>query len=155
MQDTAAGNRDVRWPDDGFSRFTQFLYLLWLFSCAAWPVGIVLMIEPAWLTRLAIAVPLALLPTVLFPLFFLSSLAAQKPWVLLHGRLLVRMGRRIVAVLVALFVSIALAAVCLALGYFNVIDFQFLLTPLTAGVWSACVLIYARLLGRVAWLCAK
>ena len=80
VQDTAAGNRDVSWPDDAFfSRFAQFLFLLWLFSCAAWPVGIVLMIEPALLGNLAIAIPLGLLPTALFPIFLLVVAGGAEP----------------------------------------------------------------------------
>jgi hypothetical protein len=156
VQETAAGNRDARWPDDAFfGRFAQFLYLVWLLSCAIWPVGIVLLIEPAWLRTPAIAVPLALLPVVLFPIFFLSSLAAQKPWGIIHGKVLAQMARQPRVVLVVFVVSVALAAACAALGYVNVIQLEFLWTPLTALVWSASILIYGRLLGRLAWLCAR
>jgi hypothetical protein len=156
VQDTAAGNRDVRWPDEAFfARFAQFLYLLWLASCAIWPVGIVLMLDPALLGRWTVAIPLGVLPTVLFPIFLLSSLTARNQWVLLHGGLLLRLGRQRAAVLVTLLVSAGLAGACAALGYFTIIQFEVILAPVTAAVWSAVVLIYGRFLGRVAWLCAR
>lgn len=156
VQDTAAGNRDVRWPDDAFlTRFLQFGYLGWVFSCAAWPVGILLLIQPAWMTVPWIAVPLALLPVMLFPVLFLSSLSAQKAWVLLHHRLLGRLLRRLPATVCVIGVSSLLAAISGYLGYWNVVRFEYLLTPLTAGVWSASTMIYARLLGRLAWLLSR
>jgi hypothetical protein len=156
VQDTAAGNRDVRWPDDAFmGRFAQFGYLLWLFACAAWPTGIALMIEPAWLQRLKVAVPLALLPILLFPIFMLSSLAAQKTWVLLYGRLLLRLAQHLFALIVIWLVSTVLVVGVGALTYFNVAEYLLWLTPLTASAWAASLLVYSRLLGRLAWLCAR
>jgi hypothetical protein len=38
------------------------------------------------------------------------------------------------------------------LGYYTIGELLLFLLPLTAAAWSACLLIYARLIGRVAWV---
>ena len=47
-----------------------------------------------------------------------------------------------------------LLAPCVALGYLTIMYYQsfIFLAPLAGFVWSACLLIYGRLLGRVGWI---
>jgi hypothetical protein len=48
--------------------------------------------------------------------------------------------------------SSALAAMGLSLGYITGVTSNFFIAFATGFCWSACLLIYARLLGRVAWV---
>src|SRR5207245_11371689 len=51
--------------------------------------------------------------------------------------------------------SSVLAAACLGLGYLTFTTANFLLALPTGFVWSACLIIYARLLGRGAWVMSQ
>ena len=54
----------------------------------------------------------------------------------------------------SLVFAVGMLAPCLALGYLTIAEYShfLFLAPLTGFVWSACLLIYGRLLGRVAWV---
>jgi hypothetical protein len=156
VQESAAGNRDVRWPDDGvIERLLQLGYLFWLVICSAWPVGLVAFFAPDLLERWSVLIPLCAVPIVLFPLFLLSSLSAQRLVVLVHHKVVTQMLRRLPAVVGVWIVSAVLAAACLGLAFLCIVQLQYLLIPVTAPLWSAAILVYARLLGRLAWLISQ
>ena len=51
--------------------------------------------------------------------------------------------------------SAAIAAACLGLGYLVFVTFSFFLAFVAGFAWSAGLMIYARLLGRVAWVLSQ
>jgi hypothetical protein len=155
LQDTAAGNDEITWPDTTWrENLFPFLRLAFIFACSvlapAWLLGFVggVLPLPPLVVQVAILAVLAVLPCV-FPLFLLSSLAADSTWILLDRQVFDRFRRR-PQVAAALYLhSLGLWGVSVLVGY--VAGLSLLLSPVAALVWSACLLIYARLLGRVGW----
>src|SRR5262249_17501850 len=87
-----------------------------------------------------------------FPVVLLSSLthdSGVKFWHPDVGRGL--LGRPHVFAVLYL-ASAVLLAVGGVLGYLTIMELQLYLLPITGFTWSACVLIYGRLLGRVGWI---
>jgi hypothetical protein len=144
LQDTAAGNRDVAWPHLGFSEcLGKLAYLLWIGGIAALPFGF---LPP--LTAVAVA-------TLVFPVLLLSSLSARHPLILLERKVLGRLVRSPIAVFIFYLQSAGLVAPSVLLGWWTIHDLKFQLLPITPLVWSATLLIYARLLGRLAWVISR
>jgi len=155
IQDTAAGNPKVDWPDDSiWEKFLTFFYLLWIFLCAAVPFGIA-------------AAPLqgelgfgifawSLVPSAIFvlPFVLLCALTNNSWWMFWNTDIVRNLLGRPVVLLVLYVMSAVLVAPCVALGYLTIMHYDsfVFLAPLTGFVWSACLLIYGRLLGRVGWV---
>jgi hypothetical protein len=86
-----------------------------------------------------------------FPVVLLSQLAANYTWELIDLKVLGAMVRRPFSMIVFYFESAGLAALCAWAAYALWQRHELLplvLTPLYVG----CLLIYARLLGRLAWV---
>jgi hypothetical protein len=79
-------------------------------------------------------------------------MAGVTPMAILHGNVILGFLRKPLLFPVLLLASSVLAAVCLGLGYLVFVTFSFFLAFATGFVLSACLIIYARLLGRVAWV---
>jgi hypothetical protein len=152
---TAAGNDEVTWPDEPMVDWlVQAVHLLWLVAFWLVPLGIAqrplktvfLPDAPLLLRLLVLAAPLLWL---FFPISLLSSLSARARWVFFNPRLLPRLGRCFGSLLVVYFFSALLLAGWGALWYFTLSGIGVLL--LAAPASAAILLIYARLLGWLAW----
>jgi hypothetical protein len=144
VQDTAAGNCDVAWPHVGFSEcLGRLAHLLWIGGISALPFAL---LSP--LTALALA-------TFIFPVLLLSSLTARHPLILLERKVLGRLVRSPVALFIFYVQSAGLVGSSALLGWQTIHDLTFYLLPITPLVWSATLLIYARLLGRLAWVISR
>jgi hypothetical protein len=154
VEDTAAGVQKVVWPDQSiWEAFLAFFYLAWLFLCAAVPLALVAaslrgLLGPG-------VVGWSLLPSLVlvFP-FVLLSAVANSSWFGFNADVCVGLLVRPLVLLILWAMSAVLLCPCVALGYLAIGDYrEFLfLAPLTGFVWSACLFIYARLLGRVGWI---
>lgn len=155
VQDGAAGNLDVEWPDEGlFERLTRLAYLTWVGACIASPFAFLAFalrpyVPEGILPWLVFSVPWA----VVFPFILLGLLSNSGHWVLFWNTdLVLRLLRKPHVIVVLSLASPLLVLPCVLLGYATIGLFLFPIAPITAGVWSAALLIYARLLGRVAWV---
>lgn len=87
---------------------------------------------------------------VCFPIVFLSQLAANSPWTLVSGNVLANMARRPFSCLLFYIESALLAAVC-TVAVVLTADYHHLVPVLFAPLYVAALLLYCRLLGRLAW----
>jgi hypothetical protein len=153
VQDTAAGIDRVKWPGGGVKeKVFSFLYLFWLFVYTAIPLGI--LVTPL---RFVLGVQVffwSLIPSFLFvfPLALLSSLANDSGMIVWNGNVFASLVRKPLTWLQFFAVTPLLLALCLLLGALTIWGQLFFLVPLTGYAWAACLLIYGRLLGRVAWV---
>jgi hypothetical protein len=157
VQQTAAGNDEVVWPEEPFLDWVgEIFYLTWLL--AVWLV-------PAWFVLRLVDLPVfAASPTVslgvlavgllwlIFPISLLSSLSANSRYVLFRLTILKQLAKRLPAVAGFYVASAALLLSCSALVYLSAARAVWLLLPVAALAVASAVLIYARLLGRIAWL---
>jgi hypothetical protein len=159
VEETASGNDRVSWPEGAniIEGIGKLLYLLWLLACcsipmlAVWQSGVSISAS-AWWQRDPWWVLIAVPWVILFPLLFLSSLAANSRWALLHSKILLGLVWKPQVLLLIWVVPLALVGLCLYLGS------RLFVRPnlwLAAGIglaWSAALLIYGRLLGRAGWM---
>jgi hypothetical protein len=156
VEETAAGNDQIAYPRgagliDGWGRLA---YVSWILICAAFPVGVLWANarESLWITNLWWIAALAIIGT-LFPVVFFSSMAATSRWLIVDQRMIGSMFRRLHVLIFVWLTSALFAAICVWLGYRLVfqMDWWLLLPPAVGIVWSALLIIYARLLGRSGW----
>ncbi len=148
--DTAAGADEIIWPGDPVQDwFFKGWYLTWLLAVWAVPPTLLagLLGLERWLCVLAAAAVLWLL----FPVTLLSSLSASSAMLIFRPvivRLLLKQFRLTVAFYA---VSGMIVAICGSLFSFGMTG-PFAVVPAVAIVGAIGFLIYARLLGRVAWV---
>jgi hypothetical protein len=82
----------------------------------------------------------------------LSSLSGSSRLFIVRAKVLVQLLRIPGAMLIFYFVSAILFAAFLGLAYVTLMNGWFLLVPVTAVAATVVLMIYARLLGRIAWL---
>jgi hypothetical protein len=155
IQDTAAGSHEVGWPDDSlWEKFFTFFSLIWIFLCAAVPLGIAA--TPLQSTLGFAVFGWSLIPSTIlvFPVVLLCALANNSLWLFWNTDVLLNLLWRPHVLLLVYVMSALLLGPCVALGYWTIMDYQqfLFLAPVTGFVWSACLLIYGRLLGRVGWI---
>jgi hypothetical protein len=160
MQETAAGQDEIRWPGEAlldwvFQTFPVLAVLaLWLV-----PAGIAARsLRETWLPDdpglrfILLAAPGLWL---FFPIGLLSALSADSAGVPLRFVVLWRLLR----VAPSTFAFYLATAIVLAIGvapwYYTLFAGRPLLLPISAVVTSAAILVYARLLGRLAWLIGR
>jgi hypothetical protein len=155
LEETAAGSSKVRWPDESiWEGLFRFLGVAWLFGCAAVPLGCAAALVPDLLEGGLIYWSLVPSTVLLFPIVLLSALANDTWWWVWNKDVVVNLLVRPRVLLTFYLMSALLLCPCIGLGYLTIMEYgQFLfLAPLTGYVWSGCLLIYGRLLGRVAWI---
>jgi len=151
VQETASGNDLITWPEDTWrDRFWKLLYVGYLAVLAALAgAGVASLLE--WQTGIFWPA-LAITGCVLFPIILLSSLERDSTWAVLSPvivrSLFVVMWGWLVFYSFAALLGV-LAALPIGAGYY--LRHQFAGVVLAAPVAAAAVLIYARLLGRLAW----
>jgi hypothetical protein len=155
IQETAAGSQKVSWSDHSiWEQFFTFLHLAWIFLCAAVPFGIAVTPLKPYLGFMVFGWSLVPSTILVFPVVLLCALANDSLWMVWNAEVVGNLLRQPLTLLTLYLMSALLLAPCVALGHLTTIEYeQFIfLAPITGFVWSACLLIYGRLLGRVAWV---
>jgi hypothetical protein len=151
----AAGHREVEWPDDAIGeKFFTFLGLMFLYVLCAVPLGILCAPLQWYIGPVVIGWSLVPSTIFVFPVGLLCSLANNSRLNLWNNELVGNMLVHPIAMLTLYIMSVPLLGICIALGYLTIILYEsfIFVAPITGFVWSACLLIYGRLLGRVAWI---
>lgn len=154
VENTAAGNDEVTWPDEPFlDWFWKVFYLVWLAG-----LGVGLIWWPVRRLQLAndeLKLPMQILAAVLgawllFPICLLSSLSANSVWAIVRWPVLRQLARNPGATAVFYGTSAALLAGGALLGAIGVIGSPWWLLIGVGPLLAAALLIHARLLGRLA-----
>ncbi len=156
LESTAAGDDDLRWPDDPmFDWLWKFWYLAWLLAFWLVPLWFLIdgVVAPAVGVHGVGFYPLLVGAIwLLFPLSLFSSLSASSRWIVFRPAVLGRLARHGFAVLVVYLMAGLLVVGAGALAYFALFSRSWLLLPPATLVGSAVLLVHARLFGRLAWL---
>lgn len=174
IQQTAGGNEEFDPPDDMIAeKLINFLYLAWIAFCTLAPIGALYYLLKG-LTKFPVeqGVPpdsqealiaavigkgllvagCLLLSVFVYPHVLLGALV-NRSWVwLLSDKVSLGLLKQPLVLLALYAASVLITAPCLALGVATILGLQYWLAPVTGFVWSAALLIYGRLLGRVGWL---
>jgi hypothetical protein len=149
VEETAAGNHDISWPEganiiDGLGKF---IYLSWLSACCCIPgLGFWVLGDSLWWVFPALSW------VACFPLLLFSSLAAHTRWVLLDWRVLWGLLRKPQALFLVYAPLVVSLAICAGLGAWIFFRPSFLQAAWVGLVWSAALIIYGRALGRAGWI---
>ncbi|HLJ94325.1 MAG TPA: hypothetical protein VKU02_14155 [Gemmataceae bacterium] len=161
LSNTAVGNDEVLWPGEPMQDwFFNAWYLAWV--VAVWAVPTSLLIGFLGPPRPLIAVYVGACLWLLFPIGLLSSLSAESRLAVLRPTIL-RQLFQYPGVTLGFYMSSGLVlALCGGLTYAAVfgiglqgLDQPLIWMPLAAGFCAAGSLIYARLLGRLAWITSQ
>jgi hypothetical protein len=154
VQSTAMGKEEVTWTEDGSGG--GWLEILLLLALCLAPPGLVLMlaVPGIWFTHPQLVFLLAALELWLcFPIIMLSLLTGSSSWVFVRWSVLAGLVR-----ILPTTCSFYLASLPLILGgtagWVPALGKQPGYLPVAAILGSASLLVYARLLGRLAWLMA-
>ncbi|MCI0460493.1 MAG: hypothetical protein L0Z62_26360 [Gemmataceae bacterium] len=156
VENTAAGDDDVRWPDEPiYDWLWKLWYLVWLVGF--WFVPAWVLVDGVLMRVLnlgAVGVYPVLLAVVwlLFPISLFSSLSANSLLVVLRGETVRRLARQGLPLVLVWLIAGVLVIGSGVLSYFAIRADSWLLVPLAAVVGPVVLLVYARLLGRVGWL---
>ena len=158
IEDTAAGNHEVEWPNDVWYDFVgKFFFMVWVLGCCA-AVATVFWL----LVALAVPIPgilwwgLTLLSAfMLLPIPLYSAMIAGSPFVLIHPLFLLRLFQKPLAGLALYVHSLVLLVPCLGLGLWMVVSLSWWVAPIVGVIWATCLLCYARALGRVGYVLAE
>jgi hypothetical protein len=161
VQDTASGAEEPSWPAEPMLDWLgQSLHVAALPVLVLVPVGFLMRglsdrlfpTDPG-LRFLVLAVPALWL---LFPVALLSSLASASRWNVFRPLILARLARLFPATAVFYLVSAVLAALAAAVWYLALFcPWGPILLPVAAAMTGLFWLVYARMLGRVAWLIGR
>jgi hypothetical protein len=154
MQSTAAGARDVEWVSEPLvDSFGKVFYLGWLIGLWMGPAyflgrAFATSSDPAWVR---LAIPLAFF-WICYPVSQLSSLSASTMWLPLHPEVLARLAQKPGVVLGFQGLSAAVLALFgVGLHWTFGVKGQSELLFIGAPLLVVSVLVYARLLGRLAF----
>lgn len=154
-QSTSAGNKQVVWGEEPLMDWMfQGFYLVWLLVVWLIPTTMFLRVinrdiyvdDPA-----LVLMTYGVVTWLLFPIGSLSSMSAESPWTFFRPQVLKLLGRSLNSVL--LFYLLSLVFVGLGLGSWGLAfgSGSLLLIPFAGVVTTMSVLLYARLVGRLAW----
>jgi hypothetical protein len=157
VEQTAAGIDETTWPDEPLVDWLgKVLFLFWMVAFWLVPTGFLLRFtKDAFLPGepvLRFLLPSAFLLWLLFPISLLSALSAQSRLVFFRPAILgglLRCFPSVVFFYAVTLVLLGVTAAALALGLRNG---GMVMGPVAAFVTATTLLIYGRLLGRVAWL---
>ncbi|MFL5243315.1 MAG: hypothetical protein ACJ8FY_14515 [Gemmataceae bacterium] len=156
IEDTAAGNDEVIWPEEPlYDWIMKGFYLVAVVAIWLAPLGVIARIlkvngasQPLFLSWLGLAIALLWL---MFPISLFSAMSAQSRWVLLRWTILRELARVSGALLTLYFASGLLLAALVGLGYLTVEGGRLWLLVFLGPMASWGLLVYGRLLGRLAW----
>jgi hypothetical protein len=155
LDDAAGGNESYQRPEVVTDWFGAFFHLAFIGACAWIPALsagaiVVTVYQSGW--GWLIALPIGL---ILFPTFLLSSMAGNSRLAILNGNVVGSFLRKPLLLPVLFLASSFLTAACLGLAYVTFTTSNFFLALVTGFIWAACLIIYARLLGRGAWVMSQ
>jgi hypothetical protein len=157
VQETGMGQDEVTWPSepiqDWLGHAVLFVELLGIWLVPAGFAARIL--RDVWLPGEGILRVLLLAGPGLwlfFPIGLLSSLSATSRWVPFRWTILCQFLRIAPAAMGFYILTAILLGIGVAPWYFAVVGQRVVLLPVAALVGGAAILIYARLLGRMAWL---
>ncbi len=157
VQETGSGQDEIVWPNepyvDWLGHAVQFLELLgiWLAPAAL----TARLLRNVWLPQEGVLRVLLLAGPVLwlfFPIGLLSSLSAQSPWVPFRWSIFLCFLRIAPSALVFYVQTALLLSAAVVPWYYALFGDRGILLPTAAAVSAAVLLLYARLLGRLAWI---
>lgn len=136
--------------------FGKLLYVLWMAACAFIPIwllwDVLLNHFPSQPIRLFVLfAPVA----VLFPVMVVSSLWSGSRWTLFQREAVGGLARQPGLLIALVLQSLALISLPVVLGCCAILGISYLLAAVFGPVAAACVLIYARFLGRVEAILAE
>jgi hypothetical protein len=160
IEDTASENDEVIWPDEPlYDWILKGLYLVSLVAIWLAPLGIlsrILKVNGAapllfssWLV-LAFA-----LLWLFFPISVLSAMSAQSKWVLLRWAIVRDVLRVPIASAVLYLVSGLMLLTLIGLAALSFAGSLFWLPVVFGPLAAFCLLVYARLIGRIGWLLGR
>lgn len=157
VQETGLGQDEIVWPNepmqDWLGHAVQFVELLgiWLApsALAARLLRHVWLPEDGALRVLLLAGPGLWL---FFPIGLLSSLSAESRWVPFRWAIFARFLRVAPAAMIFYFVTALLLSGAVVPWYYALFADKAALLPVAAAVGAAVLFLYARLLGRLAWI---
>jgi hypothetical protein len=157
VEQTAAGIDEVAWPDEPLVDWLgKAVFLVWIVAFWLVPTGFLLRyLKDSFLPNepiLRFLLPSAFLLWLLFPISLLSSLSAQSRLIFFRPAILIGFLRCFPAVFVFYAMTLVLIAITAAALAMGLRSGDLMLTPVAAAVTATTLLIYGRLLGRVAWL---
>jgi hypothetical protein len=156
LEETAAGNDEVRWSKDPWlDMIGKWISFLWLTLCSlvlafVVDLGLVFLFPVPRLTWWCL---LLVFTWLFFPIPLYSTMSAGKPWMIIEPQILLRLVQKPL-VLVYLYLNVVVIfLVCAGLAYPFLVNFWsfWVLLPIISVTWSTAVLIYGRVLGRVAY----
>jgi hypothetical protein len=157
VQETGLGQDEVVWPNepiqDWLGHAVQFIELLGIWVAPAALAARLL--RHVWLPDdTALRVLLLAGPGLwlFFPIGLLSSLSAESRWVPFRWAIFVRFLRVAPAAFVFYLVTAILLGAAVLPWYYGLFGGRLELLPVAAGISGAVLFIYARLLGRLAWI---
>lgn len=153
-EDTAAGLDEIKWPSDSVGEWMGRATLLgWQVLVWLAPVGMLLrglkpafVTEDPWLVVMLFGVVLWLM----FPIGVLSAMAGGSRWAFFKPKLLLGLGR-ILPTTLGFYLLTGLVVVAGLAPWYVALSGSGFPVLLAAPIGAAAVLIYARLLGRLAW----
>jgi hypothetical protein len=159
VQETAAGNDEVRWPNEPFYDWLwKGPYLVWLAGVWLFPAVLLLRIlnppSPTIAPGLWFAVVVVATLWLMFPISLLSSLSGGSRWAVLRSSVLWRLSKRAAPVIHFYGASgVVLVGGGAALYKALLSGESWLFLGGLAG--ATALFIYARLLGRITWIVGK
>jgi hypothetical protein len=154
VQDTAAGLDEVVWPGEPVGEWlVRGAVLVWLTMCWLAPLGMFLRVAAPGLFRddpVTVLLAVGVILWLFVPVAVLSSLSGGSRWVFFRPKLLVGLAR-VAPTTLGFYASTALLLAATLGLWYAALTRKGLLIPVASAVGAASLLIYARLLGRVAW----
>jgi hypothetical protein len=155
VEDTAAGNDRYQRPEVVTDWFGSLLHLAYIGFCTMLP-SVAIAAGGASVFASPWGLLMGFVPAmILFPIFLLSSIAGLSSMAIIHGNVIMGFLRKPLLFPVFFLASSVMAAACLGLGYVVFLTFSFFMAFVMGFSWSACLIIYARLLGRVGWVLSQ
>ena len=154
VSESSCGNEQIAdWPSANLlESMPELWHLMVTVSCgsvAGWVIGIALFPD-AWSVAALGIVSLWLC----FPIVLLSQLAGASTVALLDGRVLASLPRRALSWLLYYLETAVMAALCAA-SVAAALLAHYLVIAVFAPLYVACLLLSARLIGRLAWRIAE
>jgi len=156
-EETAAGNEVIVWDEGGLIEcFREGVFLGWIVGVWVVPAMFVAGMATANMDGPQRSYAFALISFVvfwvMFPLSLLSSMAAESRFALFHPGLFQRLARRGFDVVIFYFLSGLIVAACVPLAPWLFTGNGFWPYLIAAPLLALAVLLYARLMGRLACL---
>jgi hypothetical protein len=156
-EETAAGNEVIVWDDGGFIEcFREGILLGWLVGIWLVPASFVAGLATSNLDLAGRPYAFALIAFLVFwlgfPLSLLSSMAAESRLAIFHPELFQRLARRGLDVIIFYILSGFIVAACVPLAPWLVTGNGYWPFLVAAPLLALAVLLYARLMGRLACL---